>query len=496
MKRFIALARVSSREQEREGFSLDVQEDAFYQYAERENGEIVKLFRIAETASKKEERTAFNELLGFARQNVGKLDGILFYKVDRAARNLFDYVELERLEKDLDLNCIYVSQPTDFTPAGRLNRRILATMATFYTEQQSVDVREGMERRVKSGLFCGLAPYGYRNVRIEGRSLVEIDPENAPKVQRIFEIYSHHEHTIDDVCRALDEEGITWKKEKPKFTRSKVHKILRDRAYIGEVYYKGQWYQGTHPPLVSKDEFDRVQVLMGEKHYNAHDSVYGAGMIKCGFCGKSVTVEIKKRQLKRGETKYRYYRCAAYNKKGHPRTRVNESKLDAQILAMFAKMRVEDEKVRHWIVNALRAKTKHQQRHEQDRLKDLHKEHASIVKQRDCLLNLRLAEEIESETFSTKNKELQAREEKVALLIEANGRRRSENTDLAIKVFELSQSLIERWDKADIPEKRKLLEIVCLNFSLDDATLCIEMRKPFDVIAKGLSIHSGRGERI
>jgi len=55
-KRYVALARVSSREQEREGFSLDVQVDALSQYASRNNGEIVRFFRIAETASKHDER--------------------------------------------------------------------------------------------------------------------------------------------------------------------------------------------------------------------------------------------------------------------------------------------------------------------------------------------------------------------------------------------------------------------------------------------------------
>ena len=44
-KRFIALARVSSREQEREGFSLDIQVDALNAYAERQNGTIIKLWR-------------------------------------------------------------------------------------------------------------------------------------------------------------------------------------------------------------------------------------------------------------------------------------------------------------------------------------------------------------------------------------------------------------------------------------------------------------------
>lgn len=127
----MALARVSSREQEREGFSLDVQEDALRKYADRTGGEIVRLFRIAETASKRDERKTFKELLAFAKANAQRLDGLLFYKVDRAARNLFDYVELERLESECDLQFVSVSQPTENTPAGRMQRRVLASMASF-----------------------------------------------------------------------------------------------------------------------------------------------------------------------------------------------------------------------------------------------------------------------------------------------------------------------------------------------------------------------------
>jgi site-specific DNA recombinase len=161
-KRFVALARVSSREQEREGFSLDVQENALQAYAQRNGGQIVRRWRIAETASKTDQRTAFKELIAYAKANAHKLDGLLFYKVDRAARNLFDYVELERLESEQGIPFISVSQPTEHTPAGRMQRRVLASMASFYTEQQSVDVREGLSKRVQAGLFVGLAPYGYR----------------------------------------------------------------------------------------------------------------------------------------------------------------------------------------------------------------------------------------------------------------------------------------------------------------------------------------------
>ena len=148
MTRFLALARVSSREQEREGFSLEVQEEALKKFAADNGGQIAKFFRIAETATKPEERKTFKELLAYAKKNAHQLDGLIFFKVDRAARNLFDYVELERLEADYGLRVHYITQPTENTPAGRMMRRTLANMASFYTEQQSLDVRDGLARRV------------------------------------------------------------------------------------------------------------------------------------------------------------------------------------------------------------------------------------------------------------------------------------------------------------------------------------------------------------
>ena len=68
--------------------------------------------------------------------------------------------------------------------------------------------------------------------------------------------------------------------------------------------------------------------------------------------------------------------------------------------------------------------------------------------------------------------------------------------DLASKVFELSQSLTEKWLSGDFREKRRLLQFTCLNLGLEGASLVYEMRKPFDVLAKGLFVPSSRGDRI
>ena len=495
-KRFVALARVSSREQEREGFSLDVQVDALRLYAERNDGEIIRFFRIAETASKHDERTTFKELLAFAKANSHRLDGLLFYKVDRAARNLFDYVELERLESESGIQFISVSQPTENTPAGRMQRRVLASMASFYTEQQSLDVREGLARRAQCGLFAAKPPYGYRNIRINGRSIIEIHPERAAVVRRAFELYAHHGHTVDTLREALVAEGVSYSPSMPKFPRSKLHTLLTDRSYIGEIRHKDQWLPGTQEPLVDRATWDRVQKLLGQGLYRSHQMTYASELIECGHCGCPITGESKTKKTKSGDREYVYYRCTKYHKGDHPRTRLTEGDLDAQMLALFDKLRVEDAEFRDTFREQLRKVTNWDQDHTIARAKELEQELATVREHQKRLLNLRLLEEIEADTYAMKAQELRDRESELKLQIDSADRNRHEIIDTAIKAFELSQNLRAKWFAADWAAKRRILEIVCLNWKLDGVSLVPEWRKPFDLLAEGLLTKDSRGDRI
>jgi site-specific DNA recombinase len=496
LKRFVALARVSSREQEREGFSLDIQEDALRQYAERNGGEIIRLFRIAETASKRDERKTFKELLAFAKANAHRLDGLLFYKVDRASRNIFDYVELERLESEHGLRFISVSQPTENTPAGRMQRRMLASMASFYTEQQSLDVREGLARRVKNGLFVSKPPFGYINVRIDGRSLIHIDTENATKVRRIYDLYAYHGHTLDSLAKALDDEGVTYCDTTPHFYQSKLYAILIDRSYIGEVKHKGQWHPGTHEPLVDRATWDRVQVLLGQSIYRSHQMRYAGELIRCAHCGSPVTGETKTKKTKNGDKQYVYYRCSRYHLGDHPRIRLTEAEIDEQLLALFDQMRVEDEDFRNTFREELRKATNWDLGTETKTDAELKKRHSEVIQQQTQLLNLRLLEEINSDTYATKATELRDEEAELRLRMEAASRSRHETIDLAIRAFELSQNLRAKWFAADVAAKRRILEIICLNWTLDGVSLVPEMRKPFDQVVEGLQKKDSRGDMI
>lgn len=495
-KQFVALARVSSREQEREGFSLEVQEEALAKYASTHGGQITKLFRIAETATKPDERRTFRELLEYAREHAADLAAVLFFKVDRAARNLFDYVELERLEVDHGLEVVYVTQPTENTPTGRMMRRTLANMASFYTEQQSLDVKDGLFRRVQAGLFIGKAPYGYTNVRREGRSMVEVDQERARVVRRAFDLYAFEGHTLDSLIDELDNLGIAYSPKQRRFTRSKLHSVLRDRSYIGEIPHRGEWYPGTQERLIDRATFDRVQQLLGGQVYRSHELTYAGNLIECGHCGRPITGESIKKRSPKGEKVYHYYRCAGYTAMDHPRVRLPESKLDQQMLALFDRLRIEDDKTRDWFARVLRERTRDQQQADRERIDDLNKQLALLRRQQDQLLNLRLLEEIDQSTFASKSTELRDQVAKLTLLVDGKDRGRAEAGEIAIKAFELSQTLKDKWLTADYRAKRRILEIVCLNFRLVDVTLTPEWRKPFDALALAAKSEESRAERI
>ncbi len=103
---------------------------------------------------------------------------------------------------------------------------------------------------------------------------------------------------------------------------------------------------------------------------------------------------------------------------------------------------------------------------------------------------------IDQELFAKKHTELRDRLASIKLQLDVLDRSHDETAELAAKVSELSQTLKEQWFIADYATKRRLLEIVCLNSVLDGATLCPEMRKPFDVLAEGLLLKNSRGDRI
>lgn len=95
--------------------------------------------------------------------------------------------------------------------------------------------------------------------------------------------------------------------------------------------------------------------------------------------------------------------------------------------------------------------------------------------------NLRLLEEIDADTFASKATTLRDEAASLRLQIEATERSHNETIDLFA---------------ADVAAKRRILEIIFLNWKLDGVSLALEMRRPFGQVAEGLQKKDSRGDRI
>ena len=123
----------------------------------------------------------------------------------------------------------------------------------------------------------------------------------------------------DSLIDALDEEGVIYLPSRRRFSRSKIHQMLSDRSYIGEVFHKGDWHPGTQERLIDLATFLRVQKLLGGMTYRSHELVYGSGMITCAHCGGPICGERKTKQTKKEPKDYVYYFCPRAKKdKTHP----------------------------------------------------------------------------------------------------------------------------------------------------------------------------------
>ncbi|MBX3415940.1 MAG: hypothetical protein KF708_24880 [Pirellulales bacterium] len=155
-----------------------------------------------------------------------------------------------------------------------------------------------------------------------------------------------------------------------------------------------------------------------------------------------------------GERQYIYYRCTRYTSPGHPRTRTTEQELDRQILELFDHIKIQDPAVRDWFVDVLKAKTHDDGQASLERRQELQRQLTRAMNQQQRLVDLRLDDESDEQTFADKRLDLADRISELKLNLEALDRGREEMTDLALKVFELSQTLRDKWLTAE-PDVRR-----------------------------------------
>lgn len=489
--RFVGFARVSTKEQEAEGQSLAVQEKAIKAYVTQEGGHLVRVFCIAESARASEERRVFQEMLAFVEDPANKIDCVVFKAVDRATRNTLDLHRLEALWEKRKIDVRIVEGDMRMSDAGgNLMINMLGVLAKHQVQTQAKKIDEARENLREAGKLAYRAPYGYQNTRVGQVAHVVVHPENGPKIRRIFELYAYENLTVRDLVDRLKADGISYTTKHPRFNKAKLHTILRDRTYLGDIRTPTGYRPGTsHPPLIDRATFDRVQARLGDKHYTKHAMAF-AGIMTCGECGRRITGE-------RIRNRYVYYRCGGYSSPGHAdRTRMTESKVEDQILAFLKGLSFGDPELREWFRDALRAAAGKTQQDASGRRSRLRAELDRLEKKADALLELRLAGELDADQFRAAKDKLVADKRDLENEIAAESKDQMAQAEAAVQALELSESLAARWSTADPMTKRLILSTVALNITVNAGKLDVTAASPFDLLVEGGILRNGRSEKI
>ncbi len=199
------------------------------------------------------ERPALRRLLADVR--AGRLDLVVFYKVDRLTRSLADFAKIVEIFDAAGVSFVSVTQQFNTTTSmGRLTLNMLLSFAQFEREVTGERIRDKVAASKRKGMWMGgTVPLGYE---ARDRKLV-VNEAEAVTVRRI-----HADYRALGSVRLLEErlkaEGVVGKSGRP-LGRGALFHLLRNRVYRGEVVHKGAVYPGEHAAIVDAELWEEVQ---------------------------------------------------------------------------------------------------------------------------------------------------------------------------------------------------------------------------------------------
>jgi site-specific DNA recombinase len=467
MKPYFGYIRVSTPKQGR-GVSLDEQRSAISAFALRCGFQIVAWYVETETAARLG-RTEYTKMLKALER--GQAKGVVIHKIDRGARNLKDWANLgELIDRGLDVQFAHESLDMR-SRGGRLAADIQAVVAADYIRNLRDEVLKGFYGRLKQGVYPLPAPVGYLN---SGAGVPKAaDPVAGPLVRFAFERYSRGDIGLVALQQELAKKGLKTRRGAP-LSISGLADVLHNPFYVGiiRIARRGETFQGAHTPLISKELFDCVQmVLLGRHQPKAQTHLFRyRGMVAHVGCSRRLTGEIAK-------GRYVYYRCHGPECKGITTT---ESKLDRcveDIVVAIACSAADLNDLKD-LVEAERANLVKDLAREREvmrlRLANLEDR---LVRLTDALLDAA----IDKKTHDRRHAILLGEIRHLKDRIEASG-----GEPFWFKLyreFELRNIQLLRYETLNDEEKRELISALCSDFGLDGKRPVIALRSPYKEIA-------------
>ena len=348
--KYFAYVRKSTEGEERQALSIESQKDSVRKVFP--DLDIVDILEEKHSAFKPYNRPVFEDMT--RRIKLGEASGIIAWHPDRLSRNEIDASTITYLVRTGIIDDLkFGSYNFDNSPEGIMMLQLALSQSQYFSSKLGKDVKRGLEKKVSLGWLPGLAPEGYLNdMRLEkGQRTIITDKKRSILLRKAFDLMLTGAYTAQEVLNILNNEWNyrTVKKRKiggGPLARSVWYKMLSNPFYTGVIVYNGKESKGRHKPLITLDEFNRIQEILGlrgcKRRPQKHNFAY-SGMFKCAVCGCGITAEHKTKYLKaKKEVKgYDYYHCTHKKKEANCRQgSVEENDITDEVVGRLHKLEI------------------------------------------------------------------------------------------------------------------------------------------------------------
>ena len=481
----VILTRVSSKEQE-EGYSIDAQKHRLLMYCEKKNLDVIRVFEITESSTTGDRRK-FLEMIKFAKSQKQPI-AIVADKIDRVQRSLREFHLLDPLIQEgkieLHFNTENYIIHKDSVSHERLMWSIGIIMAQSYTDSLRDNVKRSIDHKLRLGEYSSMAPVGYLNVRNDkDKSDIIVDEARAMLVKRIFTEFATGLYTLKHITKMAKQWGLRSKaKSGEPLTRSHIHRIFHNPFYYGVMQMKGRLYPHRYPPLIDKRTYDQCQEVLRQR--KVQPSRYGntefafRGLIRCMHSGKTVYNYTRKKSYQNGNTgAWTYLRC--WDGEGNP-VHVREEKVLEQAETALKALKLPPEvmtvtkqyilKTGHLELDFLRRQTE-----------ELNKEKMRLNTRITSLLEMLMDGAINRQEYDDRKAQYSTRIIEIENLLTANRKGDEGFKDMILFILDWCNQAEDLFKGSTAEVKRRIVNSVFSNLTLDCATLCISYKDPFSL---------------
>jgi len=432
----------------------------------------------------------------------GKVQGIVAWHPDRLSRNPIDGAEIIYLLDTGKLKDLkFCSYTFENTPEGKMMLQIVMSQSKYSSDKLSVDVKRGMNSKAAGGYRPSRAALGYSNSKtnVRGKETIFNDPVRFNLVKQLWQTMLTGNYTVSAMLKiAKDELHLTQpptaNRPERKLRINVLYNMFTNPFYYGWYKWNGEWIKGQHEPIITEQEFDLVQKILGKagRPRPKHHKFAFTGLMRCGTCGAMITAQERWKKQQNGNIHhYVHYRCTKKAGKNCPERYVNLNDFNKQVDKILEGLHISD-RFQKWSIRYLHELRKDEAQAQESSFEATQQELSKINKQMDnLLLKYTAAENSDGDLISDvdyKNLKGSLIKQK-SVLEEALLRQGAEKVhwlELSERTFNFARYARMWFEKGDIDTKRAVFACLGSNLLIKDGALSLTLRKPFKFIFEGL----------